>query len=81
MWIKNVTAQSLDDSNTREEGWSSGPEHGLICPEIPVTFASQHSKGWRHRNVYKPFDEKGTVLGDFKSTVQGRFLGIKEAGV
>lgn len=38
MWLKDVTALSLNDSNTWEEWWSSGPGHGLICPNTPVTF-------------------------------------------
>lgn len=44
MWIKGVTALSLHDSNIWEEGCSSGPEHGLVCPNTPVTAASQRGR-------------------------------------
>lgn len=53
--LKVLTALNLDDSNTWEEGWSSDPEHGFICPDISETFASQHSKEQSYKNVCKPF--------------------------
>lgn len=38
MWLKNVTALSLNASSTWEEWWPSDPGNGLICPDTPVTF-------------------------------------------